>query len=85
MAKPVRVYLNPKHMQNHGPKPMIKAIGAIILHTFGVQVGLGLGLMSSQGLCPPLSGMQPPCMDPSKDPSLAWIDSNPKALVRLGP
>ena len=27
-------------MQNNGPKPIVKAIKAIILHTFGVQVGL---------------------------------------------
>ena len=31
-------YLNPKSMQNTGPKPTIIAIKAIILHLFGVQV-----------------------------------------------
>ena len=31
-------YLNPKSMQNNSPKPIITAIKAIILHTFGVQV-----------------------------------------------
>ena len=42
-----RVYLDPKSRKNHSPKPIITAIKAIILHTFGVQVGLrveGLGL-----------------------------------------
>ena len=29
---------NPKRMQNNSPKPIITAIKAIILHTFGVQV-----------------------------------------------
>ena len=32
------IYLNPKSMYNNSPKPMIAAIKAIILHTFGVQV-----------------------------------------------
>ena len=35
-----RVCLNPKSMQNNSPKPKITAIKAILLHTFGVQVGL---------------------------------------------
>ena len=32
--------LNPKSMQNNSPKPIIIAIKASILPTFGVQVGL---------------------------------------------
>ena len=35
------MYLNPKSMQNNSPKPIITAIKAMILHTFGVQVELG--------------------------------------------
>ena len=35
-----RVYLNPKSMQKHAPKPIIIAIKAIILPTLGVQVVL---------------------------------------------
>ena len=35
-----RVYPNPKIVQNNGPKPLTIAIKAIILHTFGVQVGV---------------------------------------------
>ena len=34
-----KVHLNPKSMQNNSPKPIITAIKAIILHTFGVQEG----------------------------------------------
>ena len=38
------MYLNLKSMSNNSPKPRIIDIKAIILHTFGVQVGvLGLG------------------------------------------
>ena len=33
-------YLNPKSMQNNSPKPIIIAMKAIMLHTFGAQVGL---------------------------------------------
>ena len=33
-------YLNPKSMYNNSPKPIITDIKAIILHTFGVQVGV---------------------------------------------
>ena len=33
-------YLNPRGKQINSPKPNITAIKAIILHTFGVQVGL---------------------------------------------
>ena len=32
--------LNPKSMQNNSPKPIIAAIKAILLRTFGVQVGV---------------------------------------------
>ena len=31
----------PKNMQTNGPKPIIIALKAIVLHTFGVQVLLG--------------------------------------------
>ena len=33
-------YLEPKSMQNNGPKPLKRAQRAIVLHTFGVQVVL---------------------------------------------
>ena len=36
------LYLNPKSMQNNSPEPIITAIKAIILHTFGVQVILAV-------------------------------------------
>ena len=36
------LYLNPKIMRNNSPKPIIIALRAIILWTFGVQVGLGV-------------------------------------------
>ena len=35
----VGVYLDPKSMQNNSPQPIKTALKAIILHTFGVQVG----------------------------------------------
>ena len=44
-----KVYLDPKSMYNHSPKPIITAIKAIILHTFGVQVGVqGLGVQGGE-------------------------------------
>ena len=39
--------LNPKSMPNSSPKPIIIAIKAIILHTFGVQVGYRLDVLGS--------------------------------------
>ena len=45
----VRMYLDPKSGQNNGPKSLNIGSKAIILHTFGVQVGvLGLSVRSIQ-------------------------------------
>ena len=57
----ITYYLNPKSMQNNSPKPIITAIRAIVLHTFGVQVlspskpiiGLILRLWPSAIFAPP--------------------------------
>ena len=43
-----RAYLNPKSMQSNSTKPKIIAIKAIILHTFGVQVGFRAWLPASR-------------------------------------
>ena len=39
-GEPLNPTQNPKSMQNNSPKPIIIAIKAIILHTFGAQVDL---------------------------------------------
>ena len=39
----VDMYLNPKVCQRISPTPIVTAIKAIILHTFGVNVGMVRG------------------------------------------
>ena len=50
-----RMYLHPKSMSNNSPKPIKTAQKVIILHTFGVQVGIWGIFRGSGGMAPELT------------------------------
>ena len=75
----LRVYLNPKSIQHNSPKPIIMAIKAIILPTFGVQVVLRVIHKPCRNRHCKLQSVQ--LVTPSTTYTLAWYMNHNSYMV----